>query len=99
MRGGRAHLLDQMLMDLFGSQSSRTTPAPAWANSVARMTAAVDLPAPPLGEATVRTGISVYPIFYITGYKKKPDKMQYQIITGYAEIPYILSYPICKNIR
>ena len=68
MRGGKARRPDQMLMDLFGSQSSKTTPAPAWANSVARITDAVDLPAPPLGEATVRTGISDYPIFSTTGY-------------------------------
>jgi hypothetical protein len=37
MRGGSSRRHDLMLIDLFGSQSSRITPAPAWANSAARL--------------------------------------------------------------
>jgi hypothetical protein len=37
-------------------QSRTITSAPAWASSVARITEAVDFPAPPFGEATTTTG-------------------------------------------
>jgi len=46
---------------LFGSASMMVTEAPFSASCVARRTAAVDLPTPPLGEATEITGMVASP--------------------------------------
>src|SRR5215213_1303021 len=92
MRCGSGARLAQMVMERFGSQSRMTISAPAWASSVARMTEAVDFPAPPFGEATVTTGIyairfdfapdiSVYPVKRNIGLKLE------RIFIGYEQLP------------
>jgi len=55
-----------MLIDRLGSQSRIEICAPAWASSVARITDAVDFPAPPFGDATVTMGI------FLTRFVSKP---------------------------
>ena len=80
MRGGRVPRFDQIVMERFGSQSSTTTSAPAWASSVARITEAVDLPDPPFGEATVTTGMA-QPIDGVTGFIIKPGYCKYLVFS------------------
>ena len=63
-REGREPRLAQSDSDRFGSQSSSVTAAPAWASSVPRIIAAVDFPAPPLGEAMTTVGMIHKPDYY-----------------------------------
>jgi len=57
IRAGKSARLLHSVSEPLGSQSIIVTSAPAWANSVPKITAAVDFPAPPLGLAITTVGI------------------------------------------
>src|SRR5690349_20871794 len=62
---GRPSLHAHRVMGLFGSASMMVTAAPFSASSVARMSADVDFPAPPLGVAKTIEGMSVFPVAWV----------------------------------